>query len=49
MDFASSYLKQVLGFIGITDVSILNASKFNLDELTDKEVFEQQYSELVSS
>lgn len=47
MDFASGYLRQVLGFIGITDVSILDASQFSLDEPTEK--FEQQFSELVSS
>ncbi len=47
MDFASGYLRQVLGFIGITDVNILDASQFSLDEPTEK--FEQQFSELVSS
>ena len=47
MDFASGYLRQVLGFIGITDVSILDASQFSLDEPTEK--FEQQFRELVSS
>jgi len=30
MDFASSYLKQVLGFIGITDVTVVDSSKINL-------------------
>jgi FMN-dependent NADH-azoreductase len=30
MDFASSYLKQVLAFIGITEVTIVDASKINL-------------------
>jgi len=32
MDHASRYLKQVLGFIGITDVTIIDASKVNLAE-----------------
>jgi len=29
-DFSSSYLKQVLGFIGITDVTIIDANKIDL-------------------
>ena len=31
-DFASPYLKHVLGFIGIQDVSIISAEKFNGDD-----------------
>jgi FMN-dependent NADH-azoreductase len=30
MDFASRYLKQVLGFIGITDITVIDASKIDL-------------------
>lgn len=30
MEFASHYLKQVLGFVGISDVTIIDASKINL-------------------
>ena len=30
MDFASHYLKHVLAFVGITDVTIIDASKVNL-------------------
>ncbi len=32
MDFASNYMKHVLSFIGITDVTVVDASKFNLAE-----------------
>ena len=32
MDFASSYMKHVLGFIGLTDVTVVDASKINLNE-----------------
>ena len=32
MDFASGYLKHVLAFIGITDVTLIDASKINLSD-----------------
>jgi len=32
IDFASTYLKHVLGFIGIHDVSIISAEKFNAND-----------------
>ncbi|TQV89371.1 FMN-dependent NADH-azoreductase [Aliikangiella coralliicola] len=31
VDFASRYLKQVLGFLGITDVKVIDASKINIE------------------
>jgi len=31
MDFASSYLKHVLGFVGLTDVSVIDASNIDID------------------
>jgi len=35
MDFASKYLKQVLGFIGIQDVTIVDANHFDKDLLIE--------------
>lgn len=32
IDFASGYLKHILGFIGIDDVSIISAERFNQDD-----------------
>ena len=32
IDFASGYLKHILGFIGIVDVSIISAERFNQDD-----------------
>jgi len=31
MDLASRYMKQVLGFIGLTDVSVIDAAQFDLE------------------
>lgn len=36
MDFASGYLKQVLAFIGITEVTLIDASKINLSDDNDQ-------------
>jgi len=48
MDFASPYLKQALGFIGITDVTIIDASTINLSGNLDLNSAEQQIAELVA-
>ncbi|MFK8011713.1 MAG: FMN-dependent NADH-azoreductase [Marinicellaceae bacterium] len=34
-DFVSQYLNRIMSFIGITDVKIIDASKVNLEEITD--------------
>ncbi len=47
MEFASHYLKQVLAFIGITDVTIIDASKINLSSEKDVTSPEQQIDILV--
>ena len=47
MDFASRYLKQVLGFIGITDVTIIDASKINLSADETQESADSQVAALV--
>jgi FMN-dependent NADH-azoreductase len=48
MDFASPYLKQALGFIGLTDVTIIDASEFNLSGNKEKSSAEQQIAEKVA-
>jgi len=48
MDFASPYLKQALGFIGLTDVTIIDASTINLSGNLDLNSAEQQIAELVA-
>ena len=47
MDFASPYLKQALGFIGLTDVTIINASSINLSGEQGENSAEQQIAELL--
>jgi len=47
MDYASTYLKQVLGFIGITDVTIIDASTINLSADEYKESAEKQIEVLI--
>jgi len=46
MDFASGYLQHVLAFVGITDVTIIDASQFDLDKEPNE--IAQQLTELVS-
>lgn len=48
MDHASPYLKQALGFVGLTDVTIIDASTINLAENPDQNSAEQQIAELVA-
>lgn len=48
MDFASPYLKQALGFIGLTDVTIIDASTIHLSGNSDLNSAEQQIAELVA-
>ncbi len=47
MDFASPYLKHVLGFVGLTDVTVIDASKINLSNESDKLLPNQQIAELI--
>ncbi len=47
MDFASPYLKQALGFIGLTDVTIIDTSTINLSGGEDKPSAEYQITELI--
>ncbi len=47
MDFASGYLKQVLGFIGITDVTLIDASKINLSNENHENSAEKQIEEII--
>lgn len=47
MDFASPYLKQALAFVGLTDLSIVDASTINLSNASDEKSAEQQVAELV--
>ena len=49
MDFASRYLKQVLGFIGIDDVTVIDASLINLESQQDSESAETQVAALTQS
>lgn len=46
MDFASTYLKQVLAFIGITDTTIIDASTINLSEEKNQEPATKQIKRL---
>jgi len=48
MDHASPYLKQALGFIGLTDVTIIDASTINLSGNLDLSSAEQQIEKLVA-
>ncbi len=36
-DFVSQYLKRIMSFVGITDVKIIDATKVNLEQLTDND------------
>ena len=47
MDFASGYLKQVLAFIGITDVTLIDASKINLSDDNDQTSAETQIEAII--
>ncbi|PHS19241.1 MAG: FMN-dependent NADH-azoreductase [Kangiella sp.] len=47
MDFASPYLKQALGFIGLTDVTIVDASSINLAGDKNEKVAKAQIAELL--
>ncbi len=47
MDFATPYLKTVLGFIGITDVTVIGATQMNANAEAAVEVARQQISALV--
>ncbi|WP_206485242.1 NAD(P)H-dependent oxidoreductase [Thalassotalea sp. G2M2-11] len=38
LDFATNYLKQVMGFIGITDVTVVDAATINLADASDTEL-----------
>jgi len=49
MDFASPYLKQVLAFIGITDVTIIDSSTINHSRDKDQDTPESQISLLLNS
>ncbi|MFT5521971.1 MAG: FMN-dependent NADH-azoreductase [Enterobacterales bacterium] len=49
MDHASRYLKQVLGFIGITDVTIIDASTINLADDDNNDPAEQQIEALTQA
>jgi len=49
MDFATNYLKQVLGFIGITDVTIVDASKINLSADSELESANTQVAALTTA
>ena len=49
MDYASRYLKQVLGFIGITDVTIIDASTINLADDDNNDPAEQQIEALTQA
>jgi len=49
MDFASRYLKQVLGFIGIDDVTVIDASTINLESNPDGESAEAQVAALTQN
>jgi FMN-dependent NADH-azoreductase len=45
-DFASPYLKQVFGFVGITDVPIIDSNAFDLDK--DSKSIQTQLAEVLS-
>lgn len=45
MDFASHYLKHVLGFVGLTDVTLIDANEI---DLADKKLKEQLTKHLIS-
>ncbi|PCJ48824.1 MAG: FMN-dependent NADH-azoreductase [Gammaproteobacteria bacterium] len=47
MDFATPYLKQVLGFIGISDVTIIDASNVNLNNDKQQDSAEKQVAEMI--
>lgn len=47
LDFASRYLKQVMNFIGISDVTIIDASKINLANESYKETASQQIKRIL--
>ena len=49
LDFASRYLKQVMAFIGITDVTVIDASQFNLTEDSSQKSAEKQVEGLALS
>ena len=45
-DFATGYLKHVLGFIGITDVSVVSADQMMIDATVSRENAERQIEKL---
>ena len=49
MDFATNYLKQVLGFIGITDVVIIDAATINLQDDEQQILALEQIESLTSA
>ena len=48
MDFASGYLKQVLGFIGIDDVEIISAERLNADKDSSMQKVDTQIQSAVA-
>lgn len=48
MDMASNYLKFALGFVGITDVTILDATTINMKADVSMQTAETQIAELIS-
>lgn len=48
LDFASSYLKQVLNFIGITDITIVDAAKININDDSQQTEARVQVKSLLS-
>jgi FMN-dependent NADH-azoreductase len=49
VDFATPYLRQVLSFIGITDVEIVAADQLNKDAATSIESARQQISRIINT
>lgn len=49
VDFATPYIRHVLGFIGIKDVSIVAAERLNVDSEASRRTAEQQIKQALSS
>ena len=49
VDFATPYIRHVLGFIGIQDVSIIAAERLNVDNEVSQKTAKQQITAAVSS
>lgn len=47
IDFASGYLRHIMGFVGIHDFALINAERYNADNAEQHQSIQQQISEQV--